>query len=181
MKKMAYLNLRRLTPVSSLALLLLVSGFTTGQVGDGPLALLPMKAHAPLTVDEDGQKIYETRCMSCHQINGQGITGVFPPLIESEWVVGDKGRLIRIVLGGISGEVEVNGVTYSGAMPPWNTFLNDAQIAALLTYIRSTWGNDADAITHDEVARVRAATADRKETWTAAELKQWGNFGIPKE
>ena len=169
------------TPLAfCLVLFLLGSGFIYGPVGDAPSSLKPLKAHTNLSQNEDGQKVYETRCMSCHQINGQGITGVFPPLIESDWVTGDKGRLVRIILQGISGEMEVNGAIYSGSMPPWNTFLNDEQIAAVSSYIRSSWGNDAEAITPDEVARVRAATIERKTTWTAAELKQWGNFGIPK-
>lgn len=146
---------------------------------DVPTASAAPVHPASLTVDEDGRKVYMTRCMSCHQMNGQGINGVFPPLIDNEWVEGDKGRLIRILLHGMTGETEVNGVTYSGAMPPWGTFLNDAQIAAVLTYIRSSWGNEAEAVTPAEVAQVRAATQDRKGPWKDDELHQEENLGIP--
>lgn len=120
----------------------------------------------------DGQKLYMTRCMSCHQMQGQGIPGVFPPLDGVDWVTGDKTRLIRVVLHGLAGEIKVKDVTYSGAMPPWGTFLKDDEIAAVTTYIRSSWSNDAEAITTEEVAKVRAADSARKQPWTAAELNK---------
>ncbi len=134
---------------------------------------------AVLSPMEDGQEIYMTRCMSCHQTNGEGVQGGFPPLAESEYVSGDKGVVIRMILGGLSGEIEVKGTTYSGMMPPWGGFLNDEQIAQVLTYVRSSFGNDADAVTVEEVAAVRAATADRKETWTMEDLMKEENQGIP--
>lgn len=136
-------------------------------------------SHAPLLAD--GEEVYTTRCMSCHQMNGRGVPGVFPPLAESEWVTEDKGMLIRIVLNGVTGEVKVGGETYSGAMPPWQSFLDDQQVASLLTYIRTSWGNDASEVTEDEVAKVRAAVADRKTPWTSEELLQAENQGIPGE
>lgn len=129
--------------------------------------------------DPDGKKIYESRCMSCHQTNGQGISGVFPPLDGTDWVVGDKGRVVRIVLHGMMGEATIQGKVYSGAMPPWGTFLDDAEVAAVVTYIRSSWSNEASAVTAKEVAQVRAATKDRKTPWTEAELNKAANLGIP--
>ncbi len=129
--------------------------------------------------DVDGKAIYMTRCVSCHQQNGQGIVGVFPPLDGTEWVQGDKGRLIRILLDGLTGETTVKGVVYSGAMPPWKTFLDDEQIAAVLTFIRSSWGNKASAVTAQEVALVRKATEARTRQWTEEELHQKENLGIP--
>ncbi len=135
----------------------------------------PALAAAP-----DGQQLYLSRCMSCHQMNGQGVPGVFPPLVGTDWVTGDKGRLARIVLHGISGEVTVNDQVYSGAMPPWGGFLKDDEIAAILTYIRASWSNEADAVTAEEVARVRAATNARKQPWTAKELAEPANQGIPQ-
>jgi mono/diheme cytochrome c family protein len=131
------------------------------------------------TVIVDGQEIYLTRCTSCHQMNGEGVPGVFPPLKESEFVGGDKGRLIRVILNGLSGEIVVSGVTYSGMMPPWGAFLDDQQVADVLTYIRSNFGNAADAVTPAEVAAVRNGVKDRKETWTIKELEADGNHGIP--
>jgi len=117
--------------------------------------------------------------MSCHQTNGQGINGVFPPLDGTDWVVGDKGRIVRIVLHGMMGETTVQGKVYSGAMPPWGTFLDDEQVAAVVTYIRSSWSNEADAVSAKEVALVREATKERKTPWTEEELKQEDNLGIP--
>lgn len=130
-------------------------------------------------LDEDGAEIYMTRCMSCHQMNGRGVPGVFPPLNGTEWVNGDKGLLIRIILHGLTGEITVGDETYSGAMPPWKSFLDDEQMAALLTYVRSSWGNDASEVTSDEVASVRAATEERRDPWTEAELQEDENRGIP--
>ena len=72
------------------------------------------------------------------------------------WVAGDKSQLIGLILNGISGELKVNGITYNGAMPPWANSLNDNQIAAVLTHIRSSWGNKASSVTTDEVAAVRS-------------------------
>ena len=138
-------------------------------------------ANAPAltTALDDGEAIYMTRCMSCHQTDGTGIAGVFPPLNGTDWVVGDKGRLIRITLDGMMGETEVQGVVYSGAMPPWKSFLSDEEIAAVLTYIRNAWENEASAVTPQEVGLVRKATADRTTSWTAEELKKKENLGIP--
>ena len=128
---------------------------------------------------DDGESIYLSRCMSCHQVDGGGIAGVFPPLAKTKWVTGDKGVLIRLVLDGIMGEVEVQGLVYSGAMPPWKAFLSDDEIAALLTYIRDAWGNAASAVNSDEVALVREATHQRTQPWTAGELSDAANQGIP--
>ena len=129
---------------------------------------------------EDGQEIYMTRCLSCHMTNGEGVPGVFPPLAGAEYVTGDKGRLIRMVLNGLGGEITVKGTTYSGMMPPWGGALNDEQMAEVLTYVRSNFGNEADAVTADEVKRVRAHTSDRSEVWTIEELNEEENLGIPE-
>lgn len=127
----------------------------------------------------DGEQIYNTRCMSCHQMGGRGVPGSFPPLRETDWVNGDKGRLIRLLVDGMSGTIEVDGQTYSGSMPPWGDALGDEGIAAVATYIRSNFGNDASEVTVEEVKKVRAATEDRKKPWSAEELKKEENQGIP--
>lgn len=134
-------------------------------------AFLP--AHRVLLPDADGEKVYNSRCMSCHQMDGKGIPGVFPPLNESEFVVGSPQRLVRIILHGMMGETTVKGVTYSGMMPPWGSFLSDEEVAAVITYIRSNFDNDASAITPELVAEIRAATADRKQPWTEPELEPY--------
>lgn len=132
-------------------------------------------------VQVDGEKVYQSRCMSCHQANGQGMSSVFPPLVGTKWVLGDKGRLIRIILNGLSGPIKVNGTSFSGAMPPWKDAMSDEQIAQVATYVRTSWGNDTTAVTTSEVARVRAATKNRSKPWTAKALKKDANMGIPEK
>lgn len=114
-------------------------------------------------------------CFTCHQPNGQGLAGQFPPLAGSDWVMGDKEKLIKISLYGLMGPIQVNGVDYNGVMvppgiPPGS--LTDQQVADVLTYIRNDWGNSATAVTPNEVASVRANIKDRApmQMWTAAEL-----------
>lgn len=165
--------------------LLLILGLTAYgtrfALGDSEPPSAPSSTNHPALaiLDEDGAEIYMTRCMSCHQMNGRGVPGVFPPLNGTEWVNGDKGRLIRITLHGLTGEISVGDETYSGAMPPWKSFLDDEQMSAVLTYVRSSWGNEASEVTSEEVAIVRAATEDRREPWTEAELLEDVNMGIP--
>jgi mono/diheme cytochrome c family protein len=129
----------------------------------------------------DGEQIYYTRCMSCHQMGGRGVPGTFPPLTNTDWVTGDKGRLIRLLLHGLTGPIEVDGVRYSGVMPPWGDALDDQGIADIATYIRTSFGNEASPITTEEVAAVRAATKRRTKPWTAKELNRPANRGVPSD
>ena len=143
--------------------------------GDSASSGTPATTDAPAATvasGPDGALIYG-RCATCHQQNGAGLAGAFPPLANSEWVTGDPGVPIRIVLHGMQGEVSVAGQTYNGVMLPYGGTgdLNDAEVAAVLTYVRSSFGNSASAITADQVAEVRAATSDRSTPWTAAELR----------
>jgi glucose/arabinose dehydrogenase/cytochrome c553 len=101
-----------------------------------------------------GEKIYNTYCGSCHQGNGLGDNNRFPPLAGSEWVTGDKKRLIEIVLNGLQGPIEVKGQSYNNVMPQ-HSFLNNEDIASVLTYIRQNFGNTATAIHAEEVNEVR--------------------------
>lgn len=113
-------------------------------------------------------------------MNGQGVPGVFPPLDGSEWVTGDKGRLTRVILHGLTGPIEVDGVKYTGAMPPWGGFMSDEEVAALSNFIRNSWSNEAEEeLTVADVAAVRAAHTDRKKPWTEDELAEKANCGIP--
>ncbi|HEV7993446.1 MAG TPA: cytochrome c [Gemmatimonadaceae bacterium] len=118
----------------------------------------------------DGKQVYATTCAACHQATALGVEGTYPPLAGSEWVTGDEAKLVRIVLNGLTGPVEVAGETYSGAMPPWGGVLKDADIAAVTTYLRSSFGNKAAPVTEATVASIRAATKARTAPWTAAEL-----------
>lgn len=100
------------------------------------------------------QKTYYTYCSPCHQKDGKGATGRFPTLNGTDWVTGDKERLINIVLKGMEGSIVVNDEVFNGVMPQ-HSFLSDAEIADLLTYLRSNFGNDADAVTEKEVSNLR--------------------------
>lgn len=121
----------------------------------------------------DGKGIFNNNCAACHQPSGAGSTALgFPPLAGSDWVLAPgPNRLARIVLHGLTGPMEVNGQPYNNTMLPWKDTMTDEQIAAVLTYIRSAWGNKASAVTKEQVAAIRQATADRTRNWTADELK----------
>lgn len=95
--------------------------------------------------------------------------GVGPPLAGSEWVVGPAERLVRISLGGVRGPLQTGGRSYNLEMPPM-VFFNDDDMAAILTYTRAAWGNAGAPVSPEEVRRIRAATADRGDSWTAEEL-----------
>ena len=100
-----------------------------------------------------GKNVFTTTCVACHQANGEGIPNVFPPLAKSDYLNKDKGRAIETVIKGLSGEVIVNGKKYNGVMPPPS--LNEKQIAAVLTYVYSQWGNSNKKVTEEEVAKIK--------------------------
>ena len=111
---------------------------------------------APVVANEAGKKVYDQYCLVCHQTDGNGVPNAFPPLAGTEYVNGDTDRLIGIVLNGLTGEIEVNGETYNGVMVAHN-FLSDQEVADVISFVRSSFGNDAAAVTADQVAAVRAA------------------------
>ncbi len=128
-------------------------------------------AAAPAGV-ASGAQLFTSKCAACHQATGQGVAGVFPPLVASEWVTGSDARLVQILLHGIQGPIGVNGATYNGLMPAWKS-LPDDEIAAIATYVRTTWGNMASPISAELVAAERARTADRTASWNGeAELEE---------
>ena len=113
-----------------------------------------------------------SRCTPCHQANGAGIPGAFPPLAGSSWVTGPVDRPIAILLHGLQGPLTVSGASYNGVMLPYGTgvAMTDAELAAVLTYIRTTWGNRATPVTVADIARVRAKTKGRTKPFSEAEL-----------
>jgi mono/diheme cytochrome c family protein len=127
-------------------------------------------AAPPVEQPRTGQQIYAQTCAACHQPQGEGTGETYPPLAGSEWVTGPEHRLVLVILHGLSGEIEVQGQTFSGVMPPWAALLKDDEVAAVATYLRSTWGNKAPAVTAASVAQLRAAHTSRTTPWTAAEL-----------
>lgn len=118
----------------------------------------------------DGSAVYANVCAACHQANGQGVSGAFPPLVGSEWLLKDAETPILIVLHGLQGAIEVKGTTYNNVMPEWGTRLSNEEIAAALTFARSNWGNSGESITPELVDKIRNESADRKTNWTAEEL-----------
>lgn len=122
-------------------------------------------------VAQDGAQLYTLYCSACHGTDGKGATGgQFPPLAGSPWVADEPDRAIKVILQGLHGPVEVDGQTYNLEMPPQGAMLPDDQIAAILTYVRSAWNNQAGKVNAAKVAAVRTATEGRKTPWTAEEL-----------
>jgi mono/diheme cytochrome c family protein/glucose/arabinose dehydrogenase/lysophospholipase L1-like esterase len=122
-----------------------------------------------------GKTIYakEGYCMTCHQADGGGLSASqFPPIVGSPWILGNEERLIKIVLKGLLGPIEVNDKKYGGQVPmtPFGGLLKDKEVAAVLTYVRNSFGNKASAITPEKVKAVRAATANQKDIYTSEKL-----------
>ena len=103
---------------------------------------------------DSGKIIYETYCLACHQEDGSGVSGMNPPLGKTDWVLGDSTRLINVILKGLK-DAEINGDTYSNEMPS-HDFLTDKQISEVLTYVRKSFGNNAGAISVEDVKKQRA-------------------------
>jgi len=122
-----------------------------------------------------GAEFYVSKgCVACHQPNGMGSAAQsVPPLAESEWVnAANPERAIRIVLNGLTGPIQVKGTPWNNTMVAWRDTLTDEQIAAILTYVRGTWGNKAPPVKTEDVKAVRDATQNRTTYWTAPELLQ---------
>jgi mono/diheme cytochrome c family protein/sugar lactone lactonase YvrE len=122
-----------------------------------------------------GKKIYakEGYCGTCHQADGKGLTASgFPPLAGTKWVTGNEERAIKIVLKGLLGQIDVNGKTYPGQVPmtPFEGLLDDKEVAAVLTYVRNSFGNKASVISPEKVKIVRASVANQKEIYNVSKL-----------
>jgi len=105
-----------------------------------------------------GEALFAGTCSVCHQANGQGLEGVFPPLAGSDLLAKDPHRAVRIVLNGLSGSVTVNGKTFNSVMPPMSQ-LNDDELANILTYVSHSWGNKGLRYSAQELAETRKTTA----------------------
>ena len=126
--------------------------------------LRPVVATAGAAPTVDGKQLYAAKCAACHQGSGLGVAGVFPPVAASEWVLGDEKILTNILLHGVNGEMIVKGNKYNGAMPAWKS-LSDDELAAVLTYIRSDWGNAAPPIKPETIKSQRELTKGRQEPY----------------
>lgn len=130
------------------------------------LAVAPKGADAPV----DGAALYVANCSACHQVTGDGVPGAFPPLNGSAYVVSDNTeRLVSIMLHGLQGPITVKGTTYAGMMTPFAAVLNDKEMAAVATYIRSSWTNSASAVAPETVEKMRAKWGQRG-AFTISEL-----------
>lgn len=119
----------------------------------------PAPAKAGTTVD--GAAVFAARCAACHQANGAGVPGAFPPLAGSEWLATDAKRLAALVLHGMTGTITVKGQAYNGAMPAFGAQIDDAEIAAVLTHVRRQWAPGTPQVDAATVAGARAATQAR--------------------
>ncbi len=162
--------LRRWFPSVGLCAGIFAAALSLGGCGRSPEggAVIDQKSSGEI----DGGALYAKNCEVCHRPGGEGISGTYPPLARSEWVNGPPRRLTALVLDGILDTETIEGHTYHAPMPAWNAALNDAQIAAVLTYIRQSWGNNAPAINSLDVFAERKETSTRKAFWTTKELME---------
>ena len=119
---------------------------------------------------ERGKVVYESVCGLCHNPDGAGKPNQAPPFAGSEWALGSPNRMIRIPLSGLNGAVKVKDVEWNLSMPAMGAALSDDDLSAVLTYIRSSWGNKATPITSAQVKAVRAEVSKHPQMWTASEL-----------
>jgi mono/diheme cytochrome c family protein len=125
----------------------------------------------PADESAKGMGVYSRTCIACHQLNGQGTPGQFPSLVGSEWVLEENpARMIRIILNGLQGPIQIKGQQFSNVMVPWKDTLNDEDIAAVASYVRKAWGNNAPSVKTEQVAAIRKETSNRSTAWTADEL-----------
>jgi mono/diheme cytochrome c family protein/glucose/arabinose dehydrogenase len=169
-------------------------------LGQAPASDEEKKFGPTRKLDNEQKKVYElgksiysrdAHCITCHQPNGLGLPNIYPPLTSKEWIGGDDERLIKIVLHGLWGPLEVDGKRFdpSKGVPPMMGFgpmLNDKELSAVLTYVRQSFGNDFDPITPEAVKKVRQATQGRSNFWMVDELMKdhpipgWEKWKEPK-
>lgn len=170
-------------PVAVIALVAAMLGWAVGYLmaaqPDTNPALGDLRRASEFVADEatstaavDGSALYTANCAACHQANGAGLPQVFPPLAGSEWVKGDEAVLLQILLHGVTGPIEVVSQTYQGAMPAFGDKFDDAELAAIATHLRGSWGNASAAVDAVAVQRARTVTSARNAPWSGgAELK----------
>lgn len=128
-----------------------------------------------ITLFDRGAKVYRNQCAQCHQADGNGVLGVYPPLVASNWVTGHPQVVSRILINGLNGPIVVKGSNYNGNMPAFGSSglaLSDKDIAGVITYIRQEWGNSASDVTVATIAEYSDLYAGRSVPWQAADLKE---------
>lgn len=130
----------------------------------------PGEQTAELSPRDRGKKVFLANCATCHQANGQGIAGQYPPLAGSEFTTGGSRRPAMIVLKGLQGPVKVKGQQYGSAvMQPWEN-LGDQKVADVLTYERSEWGNSASPVTKEQITALRKELASHGGSYSEPEI-----------
>ena len=136
-------------------------------------------ADAPKPIEislfDRGAKVYRNQCAQCHQADGNGVLGVYPPLVASNWVTGHPQVVSRILINGLNGPIVVKGSNYNGNMPAFGSSglaLSDKDIAGVITYIRQEWGNSASEVTEATIAEYSDLYAGRSVPWQATDLKE---------
>ena len=155
-------------------LLLFIMGFYLGRYGGSWSAVAhevesPSAAGASIKRVVKGDQVFIGVCQACHQSSGLGVAGQYPPLAGSEWLLRDPETPIRILLYGLEGQISVKGSAFNNKMPAFLDKLSDDEIAAVLSHVRSSWGNSASAVKPEEVAAVRKKVGVRN-PWSSAEL-----------
>ena len=145
--------------ISFILLAPMILGFLTCKAGDKQLTekstvVKTEQVSAKQDESKPGEKVFQETCLACHMADGSGIPGMTPSIIKSKMVNGDPGELIKIVLEGKEGKVEINGEMVDGYMPAQPTLTNQ-QVADVLTYIRSSFENKAEAVFPEDVEKIR--------------------------
>ncbi len=161
--------------IATLAFGFFYMGRYLGEISDQPHVLFtdpapPDLEEIELDLMAEGRRVYTRLCQSCHQQDGAGVPGAFPPLGGSDWVVGVPERPVKIVLQGFQGEIVREGVTYNAVMPGFGRLLSDEEVASVVTFIRNSFGNETPEVQPEEVAEMRESTSGRTEQWTESEL-----------
>jgi mono/diheme cytochrome c family protein len=119
---------------------------------------------------DSGEAHFEKLCAGCHGSDGLASDGEAPPLADASWVAGPEARLIRIVMHGVRGPIQVGDEIYDREMPGFGAKLSDHEMASLLSFVRRRWGGSSAPITTETVSRIRATDGNRTRYWTAKEL-----------
>ena len=159
-------RMKNLRACAALTVAMLVAACSPADSDKSPTAVHEAETAAG-TIDDTlahGETVYVKHCGACHQPDGKGLTGAFPPLAESDYLSRDREEVLAVALFGLSGPITVNEVEYNAVMPSMG-YLSDVDLAAALTYVFKSWGNDLAAVSEDEVAalRVKLGQEDRAE------------------
>ncbi len=133
---------------------------------DGPGGVQQMSPEVWL---DKGKKVY-SNCAACHMANGLGSPGLFPPLAGSEWVNGSTERLAVAILKGLAGPITVKGTPFNNVMPPWEPALSDVQLAQVMSFVRSSWGNSGSIVTAEMAAAAREEYLGQTGPWSEGKL-----------